>query len=517
MAAELARKLVAVMFTDMVGYTALLLSDEGDAVEKRSAYWAAIESAHAAHGGTIVQRLGDGSMSMFPSALAAIEAGVEVQRRLGGAGVPVRVGVHVGDVVVEEERLTGVAVNVASRIESFSVPGAVLLSDSAREQVANRAELPLTDLGAFKLKGVGRPVVLYAVDVVGVVVPDPRELEGKGDRFSHLPGSVPERTSSILGRAADVEAVAALLQTDRLVTITGPGGIGKTTLAQEVGRGAEARFPDGVAFVALDQVREATEVIPFLADALGVKEAEDRSWIDGIVALIGSGRSLLLLDNLEQVVAAAAEIAVLVERCPGLRILATSRTPLHLRAEQEYPLAPLGLPAKAAGDDDDLRAAPAVSLFVERARTARGGFDLDADNACNGGRDLSSPRRASAGPRAGCRSTAGPHAGGPAEAAQPRARRPHHGRARPSGATADVEGDDRLEPLTAQRVGATAVPPHGGLRRWRDPVRRRGRVLRTRRRRPRRPRVVARQGARADERRPLPDAADARRVRRASG
>jgi len=380
MAAELARKLVAVMFTDMVGYTDLLLSDEGDAVEKRSAYWAALESAHAAHGGTIVQRLGDGSMSMFPSALAAIEAGVEVQRRLGGAGVPVRVGVHVGDVVVEEERLTGIAVNVASRIESFSVPGAVLLSDSAREQVANRAELPLTELGAFKLKGVGRPVALYAVDVVGVVVPDPRELEGKGDRFFHLPGSVPERTSSILGRAADVEAVAALLQTDRLVTITGPGGIGKTTLAQEVGRGAEARFPDGVAFVALDQVLEATEVIPFLADALGVKEAEDRSWIDGIVALIGSGRALLLLDNVEQVVAAAAEIAVLVELCPGLRILATSRTPLHLRAEQEYPLAPLGLPPEAAGDEDDLRAAPAVSLFVERARTARGGFDLDADN-----------------------------------------------------------------------------------------------------------------------------------------
>ena len=227
MAAELARELVAVMFTDMVGYTALLLSDEVDAVEKRSAYWAALESAHAAHGGTIVQRLGDGSMSMFPSALAALEAGVDVQRRLGAAGVPVRIGVHVGDVVVEAERLTGVAVNVASRIESFSVPGAVLLSDSAREQVANRPDLRLADLGSFKLKGVGRPVTLYAVDVQGVVVPDLRELEGKGERFSHLPGSVPERTSSIVGRAADIDAVAGLLETHRIVTVTGPGGMGK--------------------------------------------------------------------------------------------------------------------------------------------------------------------------------------------------------------------------------------------------------------------------------------------------
>ena len=93
--------------------------------------------------------------------------------------------------------------------------------------------------------------------------------------------------------------------------------------------------------VALDQVREADEVTPFLAATLGVKEAEDRSWMDGLVALIGSGRALLLLDNLEQVVDAAADIATLVDRCPGLRVVATSRTPLHIRAEREYALAPL--------------------------------------------------------------------------------------------------------------------------------------------------------------------------------
>ncbi len=379
MAHTLARQLVAVMFTDMVGYTALILSDEAAGLERREAYWAALELAHERHGGTIVQRLGDGSMSMFPSALAALLAGVDVQQELQAHGVPVRIGVHVGDVILEPDRLTGVAVNLASRIESFAVPGSVLLSDAARDQVANRTDVTLVDLGLFKLKGVGRPVGLYAVSAEGVAVPTPDVLEGKGERFAHLPGSVPERSTSVVGRGPDVEAVAELVRVHRVVTITGPGGMGKTTVAQEVGRVLEPDFPDGVAFVALDQVRDAAEVLPFVADTLGVKEAEDRSWMDGLVALIGHGRALLLLDNLEQVVDAAADIAVLVERCPGLRIVATSRTPLRIGTEREYPLAPLTLPS---GNDEpgDLGASPAVALFAERARAARPDFVLDEQN-----------------------------------------------------------------------------------------------------------------------------------------
>ena len=377
---DLARQLVAVVFTDMVGFTALLLSDEELGLERRATYWQALESAHARHGGTIVQRLGDGSMSMFPSALAALRAGIDVQRQLDADGVPVRIGVHVGDVIVEPDRLTGVAVNVASRIESFAVPGCVLLSDAARDQVSNRADMPLTELGLFKLKGVGRPVGLYAVAAEGVVVPTPADLEGKGERFAHLPGSVPERTVSVVGRGADVDAIVELVRTHRLVTITGPGGMGKTTVAQEAGRILEPEFPDGVAFVALDEVRDADDVIPFLADALNVKEAEDRSWLDGIVALIGNGRALLLLDNLEQVVHAATDIATLLERCPDLRVVATSRTPLRVRHEREYPLPPLALPSMSSGSLDELEASPAVALFVERARAARPGFDLDEQN-----------------------------------------------------------------------------------------------------------------------------------------
>src|SRR5690348_6038247 len=119
------------MFTDMAGYTALMQADEELAVGKRERYRVALERRHDAFGGTIVQRLGDGSMSMFPSSLAAVQAAVAIQQDLAPEDVPVRIGVHVGEVVVEPERLTGEAVIIAARIESFAVPGGVMLSDSA--------------------------------------------------------------------------------------------------------------------------------------------------------------------------------------------------------------------------------------------------------------------------------------------------------------------------------------------------------------------------------------------------
>src|SRR5947208_12383464 len=120
---RLDRRLVAVMFTDVVGYTALMQTDERLALDKRDRYMSALESHHDAFGGTIVQRLGDGSLSMFASSLAAVQAGVAIQRELGAQNVPVRIGIHVGEVIVEPERLTGDAVNIAARIESFAVPG----------------------------------------------------------------------------------------------------------------------------------------------------------------------------------------------------------------------------------------------------------------------------------------------------------------------------------------------------------------------------------------------------------
>jgi predicted ATPase len=359
------RRLVAVMFTDMVGYTALIQTDERLAVDTRQRYVAALDRQHDAFGGTIVQRLGDGSMSMFPSSFAAVGAAVAMQQELAAQDVPVRIGVHVGEVVVEPERLTGEAVNIAARIESFAVPGGVMLSDAAYDQIRNRSDVAVVALGRFRLKHVGRPFELYAVSADGIVVPDPGALEGKGERLASLPSNLPDPATGLVGRADDLAALFKLAREHRVVTITGPGGVGKTRIVSELGRRLAPEFLDGVAFVPMADITEAEDFLPALAETLDVKEAEERTLGEGIIALIGNRKALLLLDNLEQIVTAAPEIARIVERCPELRIVTTSRTPLRIDAEREYPLAPLEIDS-------------AVVLFVERAGTAAESPDNEA-------------------------------------------------------------------------------------------------------------------------------------------
>lgn len=382
MVVALDRRLVAVMFTDMAGYTALLQADERLAIDCRERYWDALERHHEAFGGTIVQRLGDGSMSMFPSSLAAVQAAVAVQQELAPRDVLVRIGVHSGEVVVEPERLTGDAVNVAARIESFAVPGGVLLSDAAHEQIKNRSDVVAVPLGRFRLKNVGRPFELFAVSADGLVVPDARALEGKGERFASLPSNLPTPAAPLVGRADELAALTDLVRTQRVVTITGPGGVGKTRVLIELGRLLAAEFPDALAFITLADVSEPAAFLPALATALDVKEAEERTLLDGIVSLIGDRPTVLLLDNFEQIVGVAPEVATLTERCPTLRIVVTSRAPLRLAAEHEFALGPLALPSGPEGlSPESVAASPAVALFVQRARSARGSFDVTADNA----------------------------------------------------------------------------------------------------------------------------------------
>src|SRR5581483_9821106 len=255
------------MFTDMAGYTALLQADERLAVDRRARYWSALERHHRAFGGTIVQRLGDGSMSMFPSPLAAVQAAVAVQQELAPQDVLVRIGVHTGEVVVEPERLTGDAVNVAARIESFGVSGSVLLSDAAYEQIKNRSDVAAVALGRFRLKNVGRPFELYAVAANGLVVPDAGTLEGKGERFGSLPSNLPTPPAPLVGRTDELAALTDLLRNHRVVTITGPGGVGKTRVLIELGRVLAAEFPDPLAFVPFADVSEDAAFLPALATA----------------------------------------------------------------------------------------------------------------------------------------------------------------------------------------------------------------------------------------------------------
>lgn len=376
------RQLAAVMFSDIVGFTATMGSDEQAGVDARTKYQEILSHQHAAFAGRIVSLHGDGALSVFDSSVHAIRCAIEIQRQCRQVpAVPLRIGIHAGDVLVDSQNVVGDAVNIASRIESFAVSGSVLVSAAVHDHVRNQPGIGFVTLGQFRLKNVGRPIEVFAVAHDELTIPSIDAIDGKGERFASLPSNLPQPATPLIGRDADVMAIAALLERRRLVTITGPGGIGKTRLAVEVGHQMAERFLDGVAFVPLARVTSVDDFMPALGEALDVKEAEGRTTAAGIVALIAEKRALLVLDNLEQVIAAAADVGALLERCRELHILVTSQTPLRISLEQQFPVAPLPTPTTdEVRDVATAEAYPSVALFVERARAARSSFELTADN-----------------------------------------------------------------------------------------------------------------------------------------
>jgi predicted ATPase len=195
---------------------------------------------------------------------------------------------------------------------------------------------------------------------------------------------LPLNTTSLLGREQAIAEVAALIERPgtRLVTLTGPGGVGKTRLAVAVGEQLRDRFGAGTVFVPLDTVTDPGLVLEAVGRAVGADLTGTRSPLEALAETFSDGVWLLILDNLEQVVQVARDLGELLARCPQLATLATSRTVLRLRAEQEYPVPPLALPAAPASVPlEELRSWPAVALFVDRARAVRPGFALTENNA----------------------------------------------------------------------------------------------------------------------------------------
>ena len=202
------------------------------------------------------------------------------------------------------------------------------------------------------------------------------------------PGRLPVSTTSLIGRERTIGEVARLLgrSSVRLVTLTGPGGVGKTRLAVAVGGRLRDRFDAGTVLVPLEAITDPGLVLPAIGRAAGADLARTDSPLQVLAETFGDGAWLLILDNLEQVVQVAPDLGELLARCPGLAILATSRTALGLRAEREYPVPPLPLPAgSGAASVAEVAASPAVALFVDRARAARPGFALTEGNAGGGG------------------------------------------------------------------------------------------------------------------------------------
>jgi predicted ATPase len=204
-----------------------------------------------------------------------------------------------------------------------------------------------------------------------VAVPGPR------------PSNLPVPLTSLVGREEEVAAVARLLETARLVTLTGPGGVGKTRLALAVAERVRGTFADGTFVVDLTALTDATLVLPTIAQTLGIREIEGRSVTDGLTAHLREKRLLLLLDNFEQVIGAATALRDLAAACPSLRPLVTSRVVLRVPGEKEYPVPPLPLPDAVVllPDVAALGRVAAVDLFVQRAQDVRAGFALTEANA----------------------------------------------------------------------------------------------------------------------------------------
>ncbi|MEM7513957.1 MAG: adenylate/guanylate cyclase domain-containing protein, partial [Bacteroidota bacterium] len=231
------RILATVMFTDMVGYTALMQRDEALAKIKRDRHRQVLQIYHEQFEGRIIQYFGDGTVSIFTSALNAVSCAVEIQRALKEPiEVPLRIGMHTGEILLEEDGIFGDAVNLASRIESFAIPDSILISDITYEAVKNQASFSFVDMGLFSLKNVKRPFRIFANANEGVLVPKTEALSGKGKVFSSSTTNLPKPLTKFFGRTNELEELTELVKNHRLVTLTGPGGTGKTVIHAVTGQ-----------------------------------------------------------------------------------------------------------------------------------------------------------------------------------------------------------------------------------------------------------------------------------------
>ncbi len=341
---ELPRGTVTLVFTDIEGSTSLLnqLGPERYA-QALAEHRATVRAAFGGNGGIEVDTQGDAFFYAFQSAKAALQAIAEAQQTLSEGPVSVRIGVHSGEPLLGEEGYVGIDVHRAARVMAAGHGGQVLVSEATRRLAGE--ELELLDLGPQRLKDMTEPERLYQLG--RQEFPPLRTLNQT---------NLPVTSSPLLGRERELAELMELCADGaRVVTVTGPGGTGKTRMALQVAAELVERFPDGVFWVPLAGLRDPSLVLPSIGQVLGAQH-------DLAVYLRGR-EALVLVDNIEHLLEAARPLAELLAAAPDLRLLVTSRSPLHIEGEREYPLDPL--PDEGA-----------VELFCERARQT--GAKLDA-------------------------------------------------------------------------------------------------------------------------------------------
>jgi predicted ATPase/class 3 adenylate cyclase len=370
---------VTFLFTDVEGSTRLQQELGGGYREAIVEHECVLLDAASANRGVIVDRQTESFFIAFPRAIDAVAATAAAQRRLTGV-IPVRMGLHTGQPSVAGDRYLGLDVSRAARICAAAHGGQALLSQATRELVED--ELPedvsLRDLGEHRLKDLTSAQRLSQILVAGLrdEFPPLRTLENR-------PTNLPVQPTPLIGREHELTSVADLLSRAdvRLLTLTGPGGSGKTRLALQAAAELVEDFPQGVYFVALEPIADLALVLPTIAQTVGLRESS-APLADRLKEFLADKRLLLVLDNVEQLVEAAPELAELLAAAPQLRLLVTSRTPLHLSGEHEFPVPSLSLPDPAHLPElASMSQYEAVALFVDRARAVKADFAVTSANA----------------------------------------------------------------------------------------------------------------------------------------
>jgi class 3 adenylate cyclase len=365
---------LAFLFTDIAGSTQLwerLPAAMKVALERHDAI---LHEAIAACAGHVVKSTGDGLMAVFPTAAAGVTASLAAQQALRDepwretGPLRVRMGLHAGDAEQRGDDYFGPTINRTARIMAAGHGNQVLLSAAAAALAADR--LPdgasLKELGEFRLKDLGR-----AERVFQLLHP---ALEADFPPLTTMDrgaANLPIQAAPFVGRGKELAEVRERIvdPSIRLLTLTGPGGTGKTSLAVRAASDELDRFRDGVAFVDLATIRDADALLLAIARVVGVGETRDRSLRQQLADRLRDRQMLLLLDNFEQVTAAAGVTTELLTDCPDVTLLVTSREALHVRAEHVYAVPPMALPPVGRGrvSADLVEGYEAVQLFVDRA------------------------------------------------------------------------------------------------------------------------------------------------------
>ena len=374
---------VALCFADVEDSTPLQERGPELYVDLVATYRRLVRAAFDSHQGYEVGTDGDGFFYVFPGSSLALRAAAEAQRALAaerwppGLTLRARMGVHSGAPVLTSEGYVGLDVVRAHRVMAAGYGGQVLVSGRAREEVLD-PPLPgvsFVDLGLHHLKGLSQPEQLFQMNIEGLAAhfPPPRTL-------TEVSLNLPIQPTALLGRERELDELHSLLSRRelRIITVTGPGGTGKTRLALEAAAQSALQFSNGVCFVPLASVQDPAGFVPAVARAVDL--AGTGVTIEMLASHLAGRNLLLLLDNFEQLLPAATDVARLLSAAPLLKVLATSREPLRLRGETEMPLGPLAVPSPGEGFDA-IAISPAVRLFVERAASVRPGFTLTADSA----------------------------------------------------------------------------------------------------------------------------------------